>query len=145
MNNDGTPVETGRRTVLKGIAGLGVGAATVTILSGCSEADPTRGIDVAAVTTEVQKAVDEGRVPVGQAAFLESVAAVVTQPRQGEFVVFSNRCPHQGGKVSRVTMNGNLICPLHGSEFNLETGEHMAGPSSADLAKLDVPVKAPQA
>lgn len=138
MNNDGTA--TGRRTVLKGIAGLGVGAATITILSGCSEADPTRGIDTTAVTEAVQQAVSAGQVPVGGAAFLEPVSALVAQPTEGNFVVFSNRCPHQGGKVTRVSDHGTLVCPLHGSEFDLTTGEHVAGPSSAGLAKIDVPV-----
>lgn len=145
MKNDGTASVTGRRTVLKGIAGLGVGAATITILSGCSEADPTRGIDVAAVEQEVKTAVDAGKVPVGGAAFLESVAAIVAQPTEGNYVVFSNRCPHQGGKVTRVSASGTLVCPLHGSEFDMATGEHVAGPSSAGLAELDVPVSAPQA
>lgn len=145
VNDDRTASVTGRRTVLKGIAGLGVGAATITILSGCSEADPARGIDVEAVDAEVKKAVDAGKVPVGGAAFLEPVAALVAQPTAGNFVVFSNRCPHQGGKVSRVSTKGTLVCPLHGSEFDMTTGEHVAGPSSAGLTKLDVPVSAPQA
>lgn len=145
VNDDRTASVTGRRTVLKGIAGLGVGAATITILSGCSEADPARGIDVEAVGAEVKKAVDAGKVPVGGAAFLEPVAALVAQPTAGNFVVFSNRCPHQGGKVSRVSTKGTLVCPLHASEFDMTTGEHVAGPSSAGLTKLDVPVSAPQA
>ncbi len=145
MSNDATASRAGRRTVLKGIAGLGVGAATITILSGCSEADPTRGIDTTAVTNAVKHAVDDGAVPVGGAAFLEPVAAIVAQPKEGEFVVFSNRCPHQGGKVTRVSDHGTLVCPLHGSEFDMTTGAHVAGPSASGLAKLDVPVAAAKA
>ena len=35
-----------------------------------------------------------------------------------------NRCPHMGGKLSQGKIEGTVVtCPLHGSQFDLKTGE----------------------
>ena len=35
-----------------------------------------------------------------------------------------NHCPHMGGKLSQGKIEGTVItCPLHGSQFDLKTGE----------------------
>ena len=35
-----------------------------------------------------------------------------------------NRCPHMGGRLSKGTLAGTIItCPLHGSQFDLTSGE----------------------
>ncbi len=138
---------TARRTVLKGAAGLGAGAAAITILGGCGRGSgtPDQGIDTEAVTAAVRQAVAAGQVAVGAAAFLEQARVIVTQPVPGSFVVFSDRCPHQGGRVSRLSDQGTLVCPLHGSEFDLGSGEHVAGPAAGGLDRYDIPVPAPAA
>lgn len=133
----------GRRTVLKGLTGLGVSAATVTVLAGCGggggEGAAPQPAD-AAVTEAVQKAVDAGQVPVGKAAFLEEEQLVVTQPTQGNFYVFSNRCTHQGGAVSQLSEKGDLVCPLHGAQYDPTTGEPVGGPATKGLQQFDVAV-----
>lgn len=136
-----TSVLAGRRAVLKGVAGLGAAGATLTFLSGCGGGggQDAQG-DLTAVTGAVQQAVASGQVPVGQAAALGDVGVVVTQPTEGNFVVFSDTCPHQGGKISGMSAEGTLFCPLHSAQFDPATGEPVAGPANQPLQKLDVPI-----
>ena len=40
------------------------------------------------------------------------------------YYVADNRCPHMGGKLSQGKLEGFVVtCPLHGSQFDLSTGE----------------------
>ncbi len=42
--------------------------------------------------------------------------------------VVQNKCPHAGAELSQGwCSNGNIICPYHRHEFNLETGRGKAG------------------
>lgn len=139
--NDSTVSTAGRRTVLKGVAGLGAAGATFTFLSGCGGGGGQNAQgDLTAVTGAVQQAVASGQVPVGQAAALNDVGVVVTQPTEGSFVVFSDTCPHQGGKITGMSAEGTLFCPLHSAQFDPATGEPVAGPANQPLQKLDVPI-----
>jgi nitrite reductase/ring-hydroxylating ferredoxin subunit len=64
---------------------------------------------------------------------------------EGEFYAFSNRCVHQGAPLCDGEIRGTLlehvddgleysagerilICPWHGWEFDIDTGEHLARP-----------------
>ena len=52
-----------------------------------------------------------------------------------EHVVFlSSRCTHLGCQI-RSSENNELICPCHGSRFDLD-GQNSMGPASQPLAKL---------
>lgn len=47
---------------------------------------------------------------------------------QSELHVLENNCPHAGGILSGGwCKNGNIVCPLHRYEYNLETGKGLAG------------------
>lgn len=132
----------GRRVVLKGLTGLGLSAATLTVIAGCGnggdgEADQA---DLSGITAAATEAVSGGQVPVGQAAFLEDQGIIVTQPTEGNYYVFSNRCTHQGGVVNRVSDQGTLVCPLHSAQFDMTTGEVVGGPAPQPLQKFDVPL-----
>jgi len=48
--------------------------------------------------------------------------------------VFSSWCTHLGCRINS-TENGNLICPCHGSEFDLE-GKNIKGPANKPLTGL---------
>jgi len=48
---------------------------------------------------------------------------------------FSSRCPHLGCRISAVE-NGELVCPCHGSRFDL-AGKNLKGPANRSLQKLD--------
>jgi Rieske Fe-S protein len=46
------------------------------------------------------------------------------------------RCPHLGCRVNRHEA-GELVCPCHGSRFDLAGTRH-AGPASGDLRRLTI-------
>lgn len=48
-------------------------------------------------------------------------------------------CSHLGGPLPEGWLyRGSLVCPWHGSHFDLESGEVLAGPATAPLECLDV-------
>lgn len=136
----------GRRTVLK-MAGVGgVGLVSVSFLGACggSGESTSAALEVTdSMKSAVQTAVSAG-IPVGKASFLKDAGVVVTHPTEAEYKVFSDVCPHQGGKVTmQEEKSGRLVCVLHGSQFDPATGKVVVGPSSAGLAPLPgaVPTK----
>jgi nitrite reductase/ring-hydroxylating ferredoxin subunit len=50
--------------------------------------------------------------------------------RRGEVRAVSSRCRHQLADLSEGSLdrNGCLVCPWHGSRYDLDTGEMVAGP-----------------
>ena len=55
----------------------------------------------------------------------------------GEFFAIDNRCSHMGGNLSEGTLeNDIIICPRHGSSFNIRNGEAVNGPKIL-IFKLD--------
>src|SRR5207245_5688190 len=49
---------------------------------------------------------------------------------QNRIHAIQNRCPHEGGALSGGTLDGgDVICPLHGYRFNLETGACSTDPA----------------
>ena len=52
----------------------------------------------------------------------------------GQLHAVSNRCPHANGSlVDGVVENGSVVCPSHGSRFNLATGQPLEGPAARKL------------
>ena len=49
----------------------------------------------------------------------------------GKFTVLSSHCTHLGCKISKLK-NKRLICPCHGSQYNLE-GKAVKGPAHKNL------------
>lgn len=49
--------------------------------------------------------------------------------------VLSSHCTHLGCKINK-TENGRLVCPCHGSEYDLE-GKVLKGPAYKNLEKLN--------
>lgn len=62
----------------------------------------------------------------------------------GEFVAYENRCPHWSVPVgfddeTFVDGGGDIVCPMHGARFNIETGQCWSGPCIGDgLEKFEV-------
>ena len=65
---------------------------------------------------------------------------VITQPTAGTFKAFGTVCPHQQCNVSKVA-DGSIICPCHGSKFDVKTGDRTAGPATKGLPVVSVEVK----
>lgn len=65
---------------------------------------------------------------------------LVCNTQKGLFAV-SNLCSHQAKflNAGRVR-NGRITCPLHGAQFDLETGKAMCLPASKPIATYEVRV-----
>jgi nitrite reductase/ring-hydroxylating ferredoxin subunit len=48
----------------------------------------------------------------------------------GSYYAIEDTCPHRGGPLSEGTVDaGSVICPWHGSRFNVKTGAVLTPPS----------------
>jgi Rieske Fe-S protein len=128
----------GRREVLV-CAGLGMAG---TVLAGCatygqktsaaiSPGSPPGPSSTAKALTKVSE------VPVGSGVIVGDT--VVTQPAAGTFAGLSSVCPHAGCNVNKI-VDGAIICPCHGSRFNLD-GSVAKGPATEPLTTRSVVVE----
>ncbi len=64
--------------------------------------------------------------------------------RRGERVhALGARCSHAGGPLDQGwVLEGTLVCPWHGSRFDLETGRPRSGPSTCPQPRYEVRVRA---
>lgn len=63
---------------------------------------------------------------------------VVLVAADGEVHAVGGICPHQGAPLGEGWLHqGELVCPWHGSRFDLGTGEPAQGPSTAPLPCYD--------
>ena len=133
-----------RRAVVVG-AGLG---ALATVVAACSTSGTTSeassesdGSTPAAAGTSGAPGSDAlaktADVPLGSGVIVDDI--VITQPTAGVFDGFSSVCPHAGCNVSKIT-DGKIICPCHGSEFNLD-GSVAKGPAKEPLETKAVSVQ----
>lgn len=140
---DQTPSCCARREVLAGSGVLVMG-----VLSGCSSAaDRAEGAaadNAAAASAQADAAASPvatvSEVPVGGGVVVSARQLVVTQPTEGEFRAFSSICTHEGCPVTSVE-DGMIVCPCHGSHFDIDTGEAIAGPARNPLAARVVSVE----
>ncbi|EWT01843.1 Rieske (2Fe-2S) protein [Intrasporangium oryzae NRRL B-24470] len=131
------PSLTDRRVVLRGavvVAGAGVLAAC----SSSSPSDPGPGSSGAGGGGG-GGATPTSEVPVGGGRIFPDQKVVVTQPEAGTFKAFDTTCTHQGCAVAAVA-NKMIICPCHGSAFDIATGDVVNGPATAPLAAKKVTV-----
>jgi len=56
----------------------------------------------------------------------------------GAFFAYDAVCPHAGCTVGYYAANDVIVCPCHGSEFAVSTGDVMNGPAPHGLTKLKV-------
>lgn len=85
------------------------------------------GDSAAGASTPLVKASD---VPVGGAVSAEAAGkpVIVSMPEADAPVAFSAVCPH---KFVTVTVKGDqLVCPAHGSTFDIKTGANLSGPAA---------------
>ena len=60
-----------------------------------------------------------------KAVSVEGQEVLLARIRDG-FYATSNVCPHLKGRLSEGTLEGNIvICPRHGSQFDVRTGENI--------------------
>jgi Rieske Fe-S protein len=71
-------------------------------------------------------------VPVGGGVIFADQNFVVTQPTAGQFKAFSATCTHEQCLVSRI-QGDKIICPCHGSQYNIADGSVAVGPATRPL------------
>lgn len=81
------------------------------------------------------------KVPVGGAAIVDTggTGFVVSQKTAGDVACYSAVCPHEGCLCSSI-QGDDVVCPCHGSRFNIFTGDVVQGPATKGLAKVGVTV-----
>jgi nitrite reductase/ring-hydroxylating ferredoxin subunit/uncharacterized membrane protein len=66
-------------------------------------------------------------------------ADVLLVRQHGQVCALAHSCAHLGGPLSEGTLNdGSVVCPWHGSEFSLEDGRVLRGPSTHNQPCLEV-------
>ncbi len=138
---------TGRRGVLR-MAGAVAGAG---VLAACSSPPvPPAEPSSSSAAAPPEGATSEGAapapgstptsdVPVGGGKIYPDIKTVVTQPEAGTFKAFDTTCPHQGCPVTSI-VSKQIICPCHGSAFDISTGDRVAGPAPTGLTPKKVTV-----
>ena len=80
-------------------------------------------------------------VPSGQAASFTiptSGDPGIVIHTDGAFFAYDAVCPHAGCTVGYYAANDIIVCPCHGSEFAVTTGDVIDGPAPHGLAKLKI-------
>ncbi|MFF8636428.1 Rieske (2Fe-2S) protein [Streptomyces pilosus] len=122
-----------RRTVLRGaalapVAGLG--------LTACGGA----GDDRAAPLSEPVELGPESEVAAGGAKLYRDHNVVVSRGADGTLKAYDTLCTHAGCPINKLD-GTQLICPCHGSEFDVTTGKVLREPAVAPLKPLTVEVR----
>jgi thiosulfate dehydrogenase [quinone] large subunit len=63
---------------------------------------------------------------------------IVVHTEAGTFVGYDAVCPHAGCTVGFSRSNQIFVCPCHGSEFDLLTGDVLVGPAPHGLTKYTI-------
>ncbi len=63
---------------------------------------------------------------------------IVVHTKEGSFVAYDAVCPHLGCTVGYAPSMQLIVCPCHGSEFEVMTGDVISGPAPHGLTKLDL-------
>lgn len=124
---------TDRRTVLRGVAVIGAGAA-LTACGGGGTGSTGAGAGSSAslppTGTSLGKA---SEVPVGSGKIFAAQKVVVTQLAAGDFKAYSAVCTHQGCLVSSIDKS-EIHCACHGSAYSIKDGSVVNGPATTALA-----------
>lgn len=60
----------------------------------------------------------------------------------GEYYAIDNECTHVGGPLCEGDLDGEtVVCPWHGGEFNIKTGEVLAPPAEENVTSYKVSVE----
>ncbi len=148
---------TSRRAVLYGAGAVGVAA----VLAGCSDSGGDSGASSAPSDDSTSSAPSAsassddsgggGGIALGSAAGIAvgggkvfaDQKIVVTQPTAGQYKAFSAVCTHMGCTVGKVD-KGLIMCPCHGSQYNIADGSVKNGPAPSPLAPKEIEVEGGQ-
>ncbi len=61
---------------------------------------------------------------------------------EGSYWAIDDTCPHRGGPLSEGEVKGEeVICPWHGAEFNIKTGEVLRPPARGGVKSYKVQIE----
>lgn len=79
-------------------------------------------------------------IPEGGGLILPDALVVLTIGASGDVLAFSATCTHQGCTVASIE-DSEIICPCHGSHFDLATGDPVSGPANRPLPPIAIEVR----
>ena len=92
------------------------------------------GAYLAACGSEPTAQVAETEVPVGSSVIVNNI--IFSQPEEGVFKAYSQKCPHQGSMITKIE-GRKVICTAHFSEFDTADGSVVGGPSRDPLEEFN--------
>lgn len=63
---------------------------------------------------------------------------IVIHTTSGQFVGYNAVCPHMGCTVGYSSVSKVIVCPCHGSQFEVSNGDVIVGPAPHGLTKLNI-------
>ncbi|HKZ83671.1 MAG TPA: non-heme iron oxygenase ferredoxin subunit [Anaerolineae bacterium] len=73
------------------------------------------------------------------------VGPVAVYHFSGKVYAAADVCPHAGARLSEGALEGTVItCPLHGSQFDVRTGERLRGPADVEIKTYRVEIQGTQ-
>ena len=84
-----------------------------------------------------------GELEPGQAKLIEvDGKEIALFNSDGEYFAIDNECTHVGGPLCEGELDGGrVICPWHGAEFDLKTGQAVAPPAEEDVRTYKVSIE----
>lgn len=135
----GEPGRVSRRSVIRasGAVAFGGVAAMGTAAAGCANSG---SFDPATTGGQPGTLIPLDKVPVGGVASvtIDRRPAFIARPTADTVRAFSAVCTHRGCTV--VAADTILLCPCHGSHFELLTGDVLRGPAETPLPPIDVTI-----
>jgi Rieske Fe-S protein len=104
------------------------------LLTSCTR--PAAKIDPQHGTTVDVSRLEAGATVVAPAPGPDGAPILVVAESEGHFHALSLSCTHEGCPVRATPVDGILICPCHGSRFDLE-GHVVQGPAEFPLGRYD--------
>jgi nitrite reductase/ring-hydroxylating ferredoxin subunit len=81
--------------------------------------------------------------PGGRKVFEVKGRKIIVFNLAGEFFAVSDRCPHQGGPLSKGIVTGFVVirCPWHSWEYDIRTGKSWCDPRRIQVRNFEVNVE----
>lgn len=88
-------------------------------------------------------AAEVGEIDSGEAKLVEADGKEIALFNvEGKYYAIDNECTHVGGPLCEGEIEGDrVICPWHGAEFDLKTGEAVEPPAEEDVSCYKVHVE----
>ena len=84
-----------------------------------------------AKTTEIAKGKMKGITLGGKDILITNI--------DGQYYAIGGKCTHMGGDLSKGMLDGKIVmCPRHGSKFDVTTGKVVGGPAAKDEPLFEV-------